>query len=85
MEIPLDEVFDEWVKTEGPARIKKIADHYGVYDHLFGDAYFYPVSPITVAYKVDEDEYAPVYYGNPLKPKEVKSFVDLVKKFNLYF
>lgn len=43
MEVNLDEVKVDWFKTAGPFHIRKIAEHYGVYEDLFGKyAYFVP-------------------------------------------
>lgn len=82
--IPLDEVFNEWKKTDGPAHIKRIAEHYGVFESLFGDAFFYPVSPLSIAYKVGQDEYAPVYFGNQIKPREVSYFSAQISGYFLF-
>lgn len=71
----MDEVSDEWAKSEGPAHLKRIADHYGIYEHLFGDAYFYPVTPLNIVYELSNEEYAPVYYGNEIKPDEVRKII----------
>lgn len=59
----------EHLKTVGPHHIKTIADHYGVFEHLFGDAYFYPRVPLMIKFRT-EDVYMPVYYGNSIKPHE---------------
>ncbi|GJQ84260.1 putative DNA helicase [Trypoxylus dichotomus] len=64
----LDEVQDEWLHTEGPSHIKVIADHYGIYQDLFGDAFFMPRVPLKVTFASDVD--LPVYYGNTIKPSE---------------
>lgn len=43
MEINLDEAKNDWLKTAGPFHIRKIAEHYGVFEHLFGKyAFFTP-------------------------------------------
>lgn len=43
VEVNIDEVKTDWFKTGGPFHIRKIADHYGIFDHLFGKyAYFVP-------------------------------------------
>lgn len=69
MLIDLSDVKTEWLATAGPYQIKKIADHYGIYEHLFGDAYFIPRVPLTVSY--EKNDYAsPVYYGNIIKPSD---------------
>ena len=69
VKINLEESNAEWLKTVGPKHIRQIADHYGVFKHLFGDAYFNPQVPLNVSY-VREDAKYPVYYGNVLKPDE---------------
>ncbi|XP_059486059.1 large ribosomal subunit protein mL38 [Neocloeon triangulifer] len=71
LEVPVEEVQKEWLKGKGPQHIKEIAEHYGVFQHLFGDAYFFPRVSLDVAYHQGDDIYAPVFYGNQLKPKEV--------------
>lgn len=71
MKIDLEECHKEWLKTDGPQHIKKIADYYGVYEHLFGDAYFYPQVPITVTFELESGD-LPVYYGNVIKPKDAQ-------------
>lgn len=42
VEIDLEEVKRDWLQTSGQYHIRDIAQHYGVYQHLFGDAYFVP-------------------------------------------
>ncbi|KAJ8937134.1 hypothetical protein NQ318_019396 [Aromia moschata] len=67
--INLEDTKREWLTTAGPYHIKQIADHYGVFQHLFGDAYFYPRVPISITYD-NEDGKLPVYFGNIVKPSE---------------
>lgn len=67
----LEEVNAEWLKTEGPHHIKTIADHYNVFQDLFGDAYFNPRVPLKVIFQT-KNEYLPVYYGNTIKPADAK-------------
>ncbi|CAB3372245.1 Hypothetical predicted protein [Cloeon dipterum] len=71
LEIPMDEVRQDWLKEKGTQHVKEIAEHYGVFQHLFGDAYFFPRVPLDVAYDQGDDVFAPVCFGNQLKPKEV--------------
>lgn len=71
MKIDLEASHKEWLYTEGPNHIKKIADHYGVYEHLFGDAYFYPRVPLNVIFELENGD-LPVYYGNVVKPKDAE-------------
>lgn len=42
MEVKVDEVYADWLKAEGQGQIKTIATHYGIYEHLFGYAFFLP-------------------------------------------
>lgn len=58
-----------YLQRDGPERIKVIADHYGIFEHLFGEAYFIPRVPLNIFYNT-EDLRMPVYYGNTIKPKE---------------
>ncbi|KAF7988562.1 hypothetical protein HCN44_001135 [Aphidius gifuensis] len=67
------ELKKDWQQTSGPNHIKQIADHYGVYDDLFGDAYFYPTVPLDIHYDIDDDKIGVVYRGNFLKPNETKN------------
>ncbi|XP_065171907.1 large ribosomal subunit protein mL38-like [Atheta coriaria] len=71
--INLDDVKKEWLTQGGPQHIQQIAEHYGVFEHLFGDAYFAPVVPLHVKYNIGGDKVAPVYYGNVLKPSDTAS------------
>lgn len=72
VQIDLEEYQKEWLATNGPEHIKKIAEHYGVYEHLFGDAYFYPLVHLDAAFDVGNGE-VPVCYGNVIKPKEAQN------------
>lgn len=40
--VDADKIKEEWLENEGQFQIKKIASHYGIYEHLFGYAYFLP-------------------------------------------
>lgn len=43
VDIDLEKTKTEWLKTAGPFHIRKVADAYGVFEHLFGRyAYFTP-------------------------------------------
>ena len=88
MEIPLEEVKDDWMTEAGNAHIKAAAEHYGIYEDLFEGAYFYPVRRLTVGYALDEEYVTPVYRGNRIPASEVSSFrvneevlYDFCKKF----
>lgn len=68
--IPLDEVKQEWEKTNGPYHIQRLAEHYGIYRDLFPMAYFVPRVMLKVAY--GDDSSALVHYGNHLSPSQVR-------------
>lgn len=68
--VSLEEISNDWSKTNAPLHIKKIAEYYGVYEHLFGDAYFLPYIQMNINYQHDSQE-VPVYRGNIIKPNEV--------------
>ncbi|KAK9500449.1 hypothetical protein O3M35_001709 [Rhynocoris fuscipes] len=70
--IPLEEVEEEWSKTAAPYHLKNVAEHYGVYEHLFGDAYFYPLVTMNIDF-INGDKMVPAYWGNVIKPEEAKS------------
>jgi large subunit ribosomal protein L38 len=73
VEVPLTGVKEEWLKTVGPSQIKMIADHYGIYDHLFGDAYFVPRVMVDIGFKQKDGNLAPVHRGNIIKPSEAST------------
>ncbi|TRY87619.1 hypothetical protein DNTS_026652, partial [Danionella cerebrum] len=68
LQIPLDKVKAEWEKTSGPYQIRRLAQHYGIFAHLFPMAYFLPRVMIRVMY--GEDSSAVVHYGNHLTPSQ---------------
>ena len=49
MEINLEAVRKDWLQTSGPFHQKVIAEHYGIFQHLFGDAYFIPRIPLNIS------------------------------------
>lgn len=67
--IDLEDVTKTWQETNGPNDVRKVAEHYGVFKDLYGDAYFNPRVQLDVSYSVGEDgEAANVFRGNLLKP-----------------
>lgn len=72
MLIDLKKAKQTYLQQEGPNHIKVIADHYGVFEHLFGDAYFIPRVPLNIFFNT-EDFRIPVFYGNTVKPKEANA------------
>lgn len=72
MFIDVNKSNEDWLRSGGPQQIRQIAEHYGVFEHLFGDAYFNPQVPLSVSYLKDDVKH-PVYYGNILKPEEASA------------
>ena len=73
MHVDLNQVKQDWLNTNGPFRIRKLAEHFGVFEHLFGKyAYFTPRVFLDIKYKIAEDKLSPVFYGNTVKPSEAK-------------
>lgn len=71
-EIDLDVVKKSWLETEGPAALKNIAEHYGIFSHLYEHGYFTPYLPLKISYDYDEDSVTPVHMGNILQASEVR-------------
>ncbi|KAI5103515.1 39S ribosomal protein L38, mitochondrial isoform X1, partial [Silurus meridionalis] len=69
--IALDQVKQEWEKTNGPYHIQRLAEHYGIYRDLFPMAYFVPRVMLRVSYA--DDSSATVHYGNHLSPSQASS------------
>lgn len=72
MVIDLKQAKETYLNQNGPEEIKIIADHYGVFEHLFGDAYFIPRVSLKILFET-KDFSLPVCYGNVIKPKEATS------------
>lgn len=71
--VDLDEVKKDWLKTLGPFHKKQIAEHYGIFEHLYGEGYFIPYLNLEVFYDINDEETLPVYSGNVIKPSEAKA------------
>lgn len=69
LEVDLDEVRNEWLNTLGPHHKKLIAEHYGIFEHLYGEGYFVPFKNLDIFYDLKEKA-LPVYCGNVIKPSE---------------
>ncbi|XP_046676936.1 39S ribosomal protein L38, mitochondrial-like [Homalodisca vitripennis] len=72
----LDDVSREWSKENAPEHIKSAAEYYGVFQDLFGDAFFYPQVGLHVAFKF-EQSFVPVYRGNLIKPNQALTAPDI--------
>ncbi|XP_049868053.1 39S ribosomal protein L38, mitochondrial [Pectinophora gossypiella] len=70
LEIDLAEVRKEWMNTTGPLHRRQIADHYGIYEHLYGEGFFIPYLNLDVFYDLKNDSVLPVCSGNVIKPAE---------------
>ncbi|XP_075229396.1 large ribosomal subunit protein mL38-like [Lycorma delicatula] len=75
--IPLDEVYEDWKKTVGPYQIKDIAEHYGIFNDLYGDAFFLPIVIMDISYKSNEG-FVPVFRGNDVKPSQASAAPEVV-------
>lgn len=69
--VSLEEISNEWSKTNAPLHVKKLAEYYGIYEHLFGDAFFTPYIQMDIIYEYENSKSIPVYRGNIIKPAEV--------------
>ena len=72
MKLEVNEVKQKWLNELGPAHIRSITDHYNIYSDLFGTAFFYNTTPLSICYDYDEEFVTPVYYGNTIPPSEVR-------------
>jgi len=68
VKIPLEEVRSDWCSTSAPFHLKAVAEHYSIFNDLFGDAYFYPQVMLDVTYNSSDGNLVPVYRGNVVKP-----------------
>lgn len=73
MNISPEEVHEEWIDQYAVNQIRTIADHYGIFEHLFGDAYFHPIVNLNIDFTHNELK-IPVHKGNIIKPEEVVAF-----------
>lgn len=55
MEINLDEVKRDWLATSGQFHIRDLAKHFGIYQDLFGTAYFVPRIPLDIKVNLNEN------------------------------
>ncbi|KOC61450.1 39S ribosomal protein L38, mitochondrial [Habropoda laboriosa] len=69
--VNMEEVREAWLETNSPFHARRIADHYGIFQDLFEDAFFFPVVPLEIDYRIkDEDSFVRVHTGNIVKPAE---------------
>ncbi|XP_055610590.1 39S ribosomal protein L38, mitochondrial [Uranotaenia lowii] len=70
LKIDAEKVRTDWLKTSGPFQIKTLAEHYGIFEHLFGAAYFVPRVDLKITFNSDSEAVSQVFYGNTIKPSE---------------
>ncbi|TMW54273.1 hypothetical protein DOY81_000628 [Sarcophaga bullata] len=70
--IDLDEVQKDYDKTTRGFDLRILADHYGIFEDLFGAAYFIPRVNLNIQYQATDDTLVPVYNGNIIKPLEAR-------------
>ncbi|XP_024893297.1 39S ribosomal protein L38, mitochondrial [Temnothorax curvispinosus] len=75
--VDLQTVRGDWRQTDGISHVHRLAKHYGVYDDLYGDAYFMPTVPLDVSYDLADDKLVRVYTGNVIKPSEASRVPDV--------
>lgn len=62
----------------GVEQIKLMAEHYGIYNDLFGGDYFYPTVNMGIYYDFNEDFLTPVCRGNIISPSEVSGWSEVL-------
>lgn len=70
-ELSMEKVRSEWSKTSGPFHIKRVAEHFNIFQDLFGEGYFLPRVALSIQYQQKDGSFLPVYHGNQIKPNEV--------------
>lgn len=75
--VDLKQAREDWLLIDGPSHIQRLAEHYGVYQSLYRDAYFAPVLPLEVTYNLKDDKVVQVYSGNVIKPDEASEKPDV--------
>lgn len=71
--IDLQKMRKDWLQIDGPFHIHRIAEHYDIYKHLYGDAYFMPTVPLDISYEFENDQLTRVYNGNVIKSSEASN------------
>ncbi|XP_037937152.1 39S ribosomal protein L38, mitochondrial [Teleopsis dalmanni] len=68
--IDLKQVEEDYNRANGQFDLRVIADHYGIFEHLYGYAYFIPRIPLKIQYDNSNGNFSQVYNGNIIKPAE---------------
>lgn len=56
MKIDLEKTKEDWLLTNAPEHTRKVAEHFGIFENLYGDAYFHPVLPLSIDYDFGNEE-----------------------------
>lgn len=74
----------DWLETSGPHQIRIIAEHFKIYEHLFGSAYFVPRVALDIKFQSGDTD-IPVFYGNQIKPRDAQQapFVSYDPNFSM--
>ncbi|GFS80142.1 39S ribosomal protein L38, mitochondrial [Nephila pilipes] len=78
--LDLAEVKKDWLESEGLTALKNIADHYGIFTHLYHHGYFTPCVPLSVTYDYDDDYVSRVHNGNILFASDVSKLPNVSYK-----
>ncbi|XP_054714367.1 39S ribosomal protein L38, mitochondrial-like [Uloborus diversus] len=72
LKINISQVENDWKRKEGFSHLKSVANHYGIFHHLFDHGYFTPCVPLDVSFNFDEETISPVCMGNIMESFEAK-------------
>jgi len=72
VEISLQEVEKEWEASLMPQAYCETAQHFGIFQDLYGDAFFHPRVPLHVSYNDGSEKAVRVFRGNIIKPAKVR-------------
>jgi len=61
------------LETDGPEQVHNIANHYGIFKHLYDHGVFTPCVPLDISYPFDKDSANPVHTGNILEASDVSN------------
>ena len=70
MQVPLQEVQENYESEFLPVHKKNIAEHYGIFQDLFDGDFFYPTTHVDIVYNHEAEYVIPVYNGNYIFPMQ---------------
>lgn len=73
LSINLEDAKKDYFQTCGQFHLRRIADHFGIYNDLFGNAYFVPRVPLSIKYTSEDGQNNLVHCGNVIKPFAAQS------------